>query len=320
MHRVTQTIWTNRGSWACALVLALAAGCAHKEQVDITAPITGESGTNAEKGYRRGLQEKRDSNFIEATRYLEWVRNNFPYSQYASLSELALADMSFERDDFPTAAAAYQDFVKGHPSHPKADYAAFRVGLSWFDGRPDEWFLVPPGHEKDQTSVRQALDSLQKFTLQYPKSEMIPEARRLMDECRSRLAAHERYVAGFYMRREQWKGAAGRFLTLADQFGDLDQGRVRDEGLWGASEAFAKLDAVEEEASALSRFMEETQDQARKAKAKERLAALASRLPKKEEAKPDEAKPEEPKKDAAPAPLSPAEKSATPPPAETPRP
>jgi outer membrane protein assembly factor BamD len=273
---------------ALALALALSSGCAHKEQVDITAPITGESGTNAEKGYRRGLQEKKDSNFIEATRYLEWVRNNFPYSQYASLAELALADMTFERDDFPTAAAAYLDFVKGHPSHAKADYAAFRVGLSWFEGRPDEWFLVPPGHEKDQTNVRQALDALQKFTLQYPKSEMLPEARRLMDESRSRLAAHERYVAGFYVKKGQWKGAAGRWLTLADQFGDLDQGRVRDEGLWGASEAFAKLEAVEEEASALTRFIEETQDQARKAKAQERLAALAARMPKKEEPKKDD--------------------------------
>ena len=48
------TLLLRAASLACALALA---ACAHKEQVDITAPVTGEAGTNAEKGYRRGLQE-----------------------------------------------------------------------------------------------------------------------------------------------------------------------------------------------------------------------------------------------------------------------
>ncbi|MBS2024929.1 MAG: outer membrane protein assembly factor BamD [Deltaproteobacteria bacterium] len=290
-------------SLAVALCAALLCACAEKEKIDITAPVKGEAGTNAEKGYKRGIQEMKDANYIEATRYLEWVRNNFPYSQYASLSELALADMAFDRDDYATAAGSYSDFVKGHPSHPKADYAAYRVGLSWFNERPGEWFFLPPGYEKDQTPVRQALDTLQKFTLQFPKSEMLEQAQQLMDQCRQRLAAHERYVAEFYRKREVWKAAAGRYLVLADQFGDLDQGKVRDEGLWGASEAFAKLDAPEDEAQVLTRFVEGTTDSKRKGEAQERLKLLASR-PKKVEkaeapadAKPADTKPVEPKAD-----------------------
>lgn len=281
--------------------LALA-GCAEKEKIDITAPIVGETATNAEKAYKRGMQEKADNNYIEATRYLEWVRNNFPYSQYAALAELALADMTYERDDFSGAAAAYQDFVKGHPSHPKADYAAFRVGYAWYGDRPSEFFLLPPAFEKDQTPLRSALDALQKFALQYPKSEHMPEARQLMDSCRDRLAAHERYVAEFYVKRQSWKGAAGRYLVLADQFGDLDRGKVRDEGLWGAAQAFRKLDSVEEEAAALGRFVQETQDAGRRREAEERLKALAPLLQKKEApaegAKEEAPKPDAPKADA----------------------
>ena len=37
------------------------------------------------------MLEKGDQNVMEATRYFEAVRNSFPYSQYAALSELALA-------------------------------------------------------------------------------------------------------------------------------------------------------------------------------------------------------------------------------------
>ena len=185
-----------------AVALAACAACAgSKDNVDITKPVTGAEASNAEKAYRRGLSEMKDKNYLEAVRYLEWVRNNFPYSQYAALSELALADMSFDRGESGTAATQYQDFVKSHPSHPKADYASYRVGVAYYEDKPSDFWLLPPSNEKDQTPIRKALDALQRFVLSYPKSEWVPKARDLIAECRDRLARHERYVADFYWKR-----------------------------------------------------------------------------------------------------------------------
>ena len=144
-----------------AVVLAACAACAGgKDSVDLSRPVTGAEASNAEKAYNRGLQEKKEKNYLEAVRYLEYVRNNFPYSQYASLAQLAIADMAFERDDWTMAATQYQDFVKSHPSHPKADYAAFRVGLAHFNDRPSNVFILPPSYEKDQGPVASARDDL----------------------------------------------------------------------------------------------------------------------------------------------------------------
>jgi len=73
------------GSHGRALLCAalLLSGCAGgKDTLDITKPVTGAEATNAERAYKRGIAEKADKNYIEATRYLEWVRTNFPYSQY----------------------------------------------------------------------------------------------------------------------------------------------------------------------------------------------------------------------------------------------
>ena len=123
MARATANAAATR-TWAASACAALLLSCAGgPNQIDITKPITGEAATNASRAYQQGQDEKGRSSFVEATRYFEWVRNNFPYSQYAALSELALADMAFERGDFAAAATAYQDFVKAHPSHPKADYS-----------------------------------------------------------------------------------------------------------------------------------------------------------------------------------------------------
>lgn len=264
-----------------AVGLAALCACASGgiNAVDITKPITGDAATNAEKAYKRGLEEKSSSNFIEATRFFEWVKNNFPYSQYAALSELALADMAYDRDDFETSATTYQDFVKSHPSHPKADYASFRVGLAHFRDKASDWFMLPPSYEKDEAPVRQALDSLQRFVIAYPKSALIEEARKLIADCRERLAAHERYVADFYWKRKAWKGAAGRFLGIADTFGDLDNGNRRGDALWLASEAYHNAADKTDERAALQRLVQEAPSDRHRREAEARLAALPKSEP-----------------------------------------
>ena len=292
----------SRGLLATLAAALLAACATSANNVDITKPVSGDAATNAEKAYRKGLEEKSSSAYLEATRYFEWVRNNFPYSQYAALSELALADMAYERDDYANAAIGYADFVKSHPSHPKADYASFRVGLSHFADRSSELFLLPPAHEKDQGPIRSALDAFQRFLRQFPKSDLVPEARRLADECRDRLAEHERYVADFYWSRGAWKGAAGRYLVLAETYGDLQNGKVKTEALWRAGQSLDLAGQLDEERDVLEKLVAESSSGERRRDAQERLAAL-----RKQKAA---APPQSPKADGADAPKADAQVAA----------
>ncbi|HEX9575356.1 MAG TPA: outer membrane protein assembly factor BamD [Myxococcales bacterium] len=277
--------------WIPAVGLALCAACAGgKDSVDLTKPVTGAEAANAEKAYNRGLQERKDKNYLEAVRYLEYVRNNFPYSQFAGLSELAIADMSFERDDWSAAATQYQDFVKSHPSHPKADYAAFRAGLARWEDRPSDLWFLPPSSEKDQAPLRSALDALQRFVLSYPKSEYVPRARDLIADTRERLARHEQYVADFYWKRNAWKGAAGRLIGLADNYGDLQGGKLRSDSLWRAGEAYRNLNDPANERKVLQRLVQEAPAGEHAREAQARLNQLPSPTP----TEPQPAKPTEP--------------------------
>jgi outer membrane protein assembly factor BamD len=264
-----------------ALLLAALCACAGGKDagVDITKPVTGAEASNAAKAYEKGMQEKQDQNPMEATRFFEYVRNNFPYSQYAALAQLAIADIAFERDDWAQAANQYQEFVKGHPSHPKADYAAFRVGLAYFNDRPSELFLLPPGHEKDLSPVRQALEALNRFVTGFPKSEYIPKARALIADARELLAAHERYVAEFYWKREQWRGAAGRYMALADTFGDLHGGKVHGESLWRAAEAYGNAKDLGDQRKVLQRLVQEAPQDPRRAEAEAMLKKIPADAP-----------------------------------------
>ena len=229
--------WTSGGLAAAALALC---GCASSsaDQVDLTKPVTGEAAGNAEKAFKQGESERKSSNFLEAQRYYEYIKQNFPYSQYAPLSELSICDMIFQREDFENAAKAYEEFVKSHPSHPRADYAAFRVGLARYQDRPSDSFILPPSYEREQTSLKNAADAFNRFLASYPTSPLVPEARIHLTDCRQRLLRHERYVAEFYAKREAWAGVANRWTNIAQSYGDLDGGKLRGEALWRAGEAF----------------------------------------------------------------------------------
>ena len=262
------------------LLLLSLCGCASGTGgVDITKPVTGAEASNAAKAYEKGLQEKKDQNPMEATRFFEYVRNNFPYSQYAALAQLAIADMAFDRDDWAQASVLYQDFVKSHPSHPKADYAAFRAGLAHFNDRPSNLFFLPPGHEKDQAPVRQALEALNRFVRGYPKSEFLPKAKEMIADCRELLARHERYVAEFYWKREQWRGAAGRYMTLADNYGDLQGGKVHGESLWRAAQAYRNAKDPGDERKVLQRLVQEAPKDPHRAEAETLLKQIPANAP-----------------------------------------
>src|SRR5439155_19520841 len=105
----------------------------------------------------------------------------------------------------------------------------FLAGAAYFNDRPSDIFLLPPSHEKDLAPVRHALEALNRFVVNYPKSEFLPKARAMIGDCRELLARHERYVAEFYWKREQWRGAAGRDMTFGHSSGDPQGGRMHAE-------------------------------------------------------------------------------------------
>ena len=296
-------------SRAAGLLLAGALalqGCGtNKDALDLTKPVTGEAANNAEKAFKAGEYERKSQNYLEATRYYEYIKQNFPYSQYAPLSELSLCDMIYQRDDFENAAKAYEEFVKSHPSHPRADYSSFRVGLARYQDKPSDAFILPPSYEREQTPLKNALDAFNRFLASYPTSPFVPEARIHAADCRKRLLLHERYVADFYSKRQAWAGSAGRWTNIAQNYGDLEGGKLRGEALWHAGEAWRAAKNLVAETQTLKRLVAQaTPDDSHRAPAQKRLEELEKSQvapaalglePKPAEPKPPEVKPAEPK-------------------------
>jgi outer membrane protein assembly factor BamD len=251
------------------LVLALLAACATSTRTGLTGEL--KFGKTAEEDYRNGQEEQRGRNWPEATRFYEHLRTKYPFSKFAPLAELRLADVLFEQDRFPEAADAYAQFVKLHPTHEEVDYAAFRIGLSrWRDG-PSDFLLFPPTHEKDLAQARDAVKALDEFAAKYPESKHRPEAEKILGQARARLAEHEWYVAEFYAKRGHWPAVASRLETLVRQY----PGSPREaQALLQLAEAYVKLDERYRAQQTLQQLIVKHPQDPRRGQAEKLLASL----------------------------------------------
>jgi outer membrane protein assembly factor BamD len=238
---------------AVALPLALGACAASNEnQPGVTEPNAG-----AEELYRQAMEDLADGLYPEALAGFTDVKTKFPYSSYAPLADLRTADTHYERGKFIEAIDAYRQFLKLHPGHAEAPYAMFRVGESYFEQLPGEWWFLPPPAEKDQANTRLAIAAYRDMIERFPKSEHATTAGDKLEQCRRKLADHEMYVAQFYAKREKWLATAGRAEGLLRDYPGLG---LDAEALWLAAHSRFELGELDRAKAHAQRLMTQYPD------------------------------------------------------------
>ena len=176
----------------------------------------------ARQNYEKALSELKQENYGEAEYFFSFVKQKFTFSKYAALSELGLADTQFARGAYQEAVDGYKSFQRLHPTHEKVTdgYTAFRVAECYVKEMPDDWWILPPSYEKDQSAIRDALRELERVAKNYPESEYLKQAKEYRREVLRRLVAHEMYVARFYLDRGHPKAAILRIETALKKYPD----------------------------------------------------------------------------------------------------
>jgi outer membrane protein assembly factor BamD len=245
-----------------AATVQLGSGCASGDEA--TKPIT--YSLTAKQNYDKGLAELKDENYPEAIKYFQFVKSKYPFSKYAVLAELAMADTQFARANYTEAIDAYKSFARLHPTHEKVEdgYVAFKIGESYFKDMPDDLWLLPPSYEKDQSAVIDALRELEDFRKKFPDSQYLKKAIELRKEVLKRLVDHEVYVARFYLRGDHPKAAAMRLEGAIKRY----PGSGREpELLFALGETYLHMDDPRKAKEIFQRVVDEyaSADQARRA-------------------------------------------------------
>lgn len=237
-----------------ALVGCAALGGASGEQSD---PLPGEAAIGlgrgetlpsftpretAEANWAEAEKAFEDEEFILAQRFYIYIRRNFPYSKFATLGDVRVADCQYGRERYRVAIDGYQNFVRRHPTHPQVPYALYKSARASYELIPNELFIFPPAYEKDQSEARDCAKALQTYLQRFPDHAYAGEAKKLMDDVRGRLMAHERYVADFYEGLGRTRGYVGRLERIHDAFPDVG---LDPELLVEMIEAYVKLEERE---------------------------------------------------------------------------
>jgi len=234
------------------LALALAAGllaCATKHT---SATGTLRLGKTPEENYQRGVDELKARNYAEAVRFFDFVKAKYPFSPVSVSADLRLADVRFAQKRWTEAAAAYEDFVKAHPSSSELEFAQFRAGVSHWKASPGDFFLLPPAEEKDLGEADKAVVLLRDFLAQHPTSKWAGEAKEALGKAELLVAKREMYAGDFYFRQGYWTGAALRYKGVAD---DYPATRLAEPALLKLSQSYVKLNENHQARQALQRLI-----------------------------------------------------------------
>lgn len=162
---------------------------------------------NPEKAYAIAQDYEKEERYEESLRRYNEVRNKFPYSKYATMAELSVADVYYKQESFPEAQVAYQSFKELHPKHPQVDYVTFRLAMSYYQ-------QLPGTIDRDLTLAHNAISTFEEMISQYPNSTYLAEAKEKLKDSQLKLAQKEEYIADFYFKKEIWSSALTRYESL----------------------------------------------------------------------------------------------------------
>jgi outer membrane protein assembly factor BamD len=252
------------------LASSMACGNSSMSKKDSTRKML-EPDDDARSGYERALLGFRRGDCLTAEPMFREIRREFPYSRFAALAELRIGDCQFKNEAYPEAIQTYRQFVRIRPSHKEIPYARFRIAEAYYNQIPGGWFMTPPAAERDQSAARDALIQLRRFVVDYPDDQRVPKANELMEKCMSLLAAHELYVARFYLKRDAYRGVISRLTGLLTAYPGSG---VEREALLLLGQVYLEAKEVEAAKETLNQIIQRFPDSGEAKKARSMLGKL----------------------------------------------
>lgn len=243
------------------LLLVFVTGCGGND--DVTPPPA-----NPDRFlFDRGTAALKERKWLDAREYFRQVVDNYPNSPLRADAKLGIGDSYLGEDSAETLVLAdseFREFLTFYPTHPRADYAQYKLALSHFEQMRSK--------DRDQTETVEALEEFQIFFTRFPNSPLMPEVREKWRIARDRLSDHHLDVAVTYYRLNWCPGAEPR---LREVLKDDPEFTHRDSVYFYLAECLAKSDKRKAEAIPYyERLLKEFVESEHLEAAKERLQAL----------------------------------------------
>ena len=110
-----------------------------------------------------GMDAYEDGDYKDAIEYFQKLKDFYPFSKYAILAELKIADSHYHLEQYEEAIFAYSEFEKLHPRNEAIPYVIYQIGLCFF--------VQIDTIDRDQTPAAMALSTFQRLNKQFPDDQ-----------------------------------------------------------------------------------------------------------------------------------------------------
>ena len=150
--------------------------------------------------------------YRDALESFQRLKDWYPFSKYAPLAELKIADSHYHLEEYEEAVFAYEEFQNLHPQNEAVPYVIYQIGRCYFDQLESI--------DRDQSATHKAIEQFQRLLQQYPESSYAEKAREHLQASRENLAGHEFYIGRFYYKTGHYDGALRRLERVTTEYAD----------------------------------------------------------------------------------------------------
>lgn len=160
-----------------------------------------------------GIEAYDGGNYRDSIKNFEQLKDWYPFSKYAILAELKIADAHYQLAQYAEAIQGYEEFEQLHPRNEAIPYVIYQIGRSYYD--------QIDSIDRDQTPAQKALEVFRRLVRQYPNDPYAARSQTHISKCLQNLAGHEFYVGQFYYRGKHYPAALKRFMAVVSKYPDV---------------------------------------------------------------------------------------------------
>lgn len=148
--------------------------------------------------------------YRRANRLFEQIMPAYRGKPQAQRIQFFFANSYLEVKDYYLAAYQFESFAKSFPSSDRLDEAQFLAAKCYY--------LLSPRYSLDQNNTNEAIDRLQIFIDNYPKSEFMPQANAYIQELQTKLEKKDFEIAKQYYTIRDYKAAISATENFISSF------------------------------------------------------------------------------------------------------
>ena len=196
----------------CLIIWLVLTGCSSLQD-GIDKIFGTDEGDSAQELAWDGMDAYENGKYLKAIEKFQKLKDFYPFSKFAILAELKIADAHYQREEYEEAIFEYENFERLHPRNEAIPYVIYQIGRCYFDQINTT--------DRDQTSARKALEAFQRLQKQFPENQYARRSEEHVSKALKSLAGNTYYIGEFYYRTKHYKAALRRFMSLISDYPDV---------------------------------------------------------------------------------------------------